>query len=249
MTIASIRLVISQPPVSKTPSEWDFYNDHCVENSISILKKDAATAWGLIGKPFADIEPFLVPGEKQCQYCKAKIDCPAAAKAVDDATGKQFGILPDPMPTEFQPFTPADLAALYLKTPMIRKWCDAIDQKAIDLTLAGEITPEMGLKVVAGREGNRAWDNEGEVEAEFKTMRLKHDQMFTYKLISPAQAEKVLADSPRKWKKIQERITRSPAGRSVVPVDDKRPALEVAKPSSEGFDDVSAAVDSGDDLV
>ena len=244
-TIESIRLVISQPAVGKNPSEWDFFNDEKVPYSEGVVRTGAELAWSLIGKPLAEIEPHLVPGEKQCQYCKAKVDCPKIAKEVDAATGKQFSVLPDPMPGEFQPFSPADLAALYLKTPFIRKWCDAIDAKATEMTLAGEITQEMGLKVVAGREGNRTWDNETEVEEALKSMRLKQEQMYNFKLISPAQAEKVLADSPRKWKKIQERIYRAPGGKAVVARDDKRPAIESAKPNSDGFD----SVDDADDLV
>ena len=69
--------------------------------------------------------------------------------------------------------------------------------------------------------------------------------MYSFKVISPTQAEKLLAESsPRRWAKAQEIISRADGKPSVAPLSDKRPALEI-KPVAEQFDDLSVADDIG----
>jgi hypothetical protein len=239
-TITQIRLVISQPMIAKAPSEWDFPNDEAIPHSVAFVEKAANACFSLIGKPREEIIPHLTPGEKQCQYCKAKVDCPAIVQTITAATDGEFKVLDEPTP-----FSNEALAKLYHQTKLIRKWCDAVDQKVVDKVMSGEMGEEHGLKVVAGKDGNRTWTDAAVVEAELKSMRLKQEQMYDYKLISPTTAEKVLADNPRKWKKISELIYRPSGGKVVVPVEDKRPAINV-KPTAEGFE---SAVDADDDLV
>jgi len=236
--IKSIRLVISQPKASVHPSEWDFPVDEKLPHSQQIVTDCATLCFSLIGKTTKEILPHLVEGEKQCQYCKAKVDCPKIVKAISDATGDEFEVLTAPTP-----FGPDALAKLYMQTKLIRKWCDAVDEKVVGMVMAGEIGEAQGLKVVEGKRGNRAWTDPEAAEVEVKAMRLKQDQMYDHKLISPTTAEKVLADNPRKWKKIEALIYRPPGGKAVVPLDDKRPAISISAPSADGFDD------AGDDLV
>lgn len=94
--------------------------------------------------------------------------------------------------------------------------------------LAGKFT-DARYKLVEGRQGARAWINEAEAEAELKKQRLKVDQMYDFKLISPTTAEKLLKENnPRKWAKLQTFISRSDGKPSVAPASDKRPALSMA---------------------
>ncbi|MGJ7321623.1 DUF2800 domain-containing protein, partial [Morganella morganii] len=68
--------------------------------------------------------------------------------------------------------------------------------------------------------------------------RLKQDQMYSMKVISPTQAEKLIKkDSPRRWTKLEALITRSDGKPTVAPETDPRPAL-VINPETD-FDDVS----------
>lgn len=119
--------------------------------------------------------------------------------------------------------------------------------------LAGKFT-DARYKLVEGRQGARSWTSEGEAEAALKAMRLKVDQMYDFKLISPATAEKVLKEAnPRKWNKLQPLIGRSDGKPSVAPASDKRPALSMA--IAEQFEELPAEVeqpvpeDNFDDLV
>lgn len=250
MEIKNIRLVISQPPTSKAPSEWDMGTD-----MLKVAQQSATTcgkhALELVGAPDevlfkirSEVDgvkeyDFLRPGDAQCQYCQASADCPALKQAVAAATDISCERLSDPTPleTEVIPvFGNADeIAGMYGKLGMIRKWCDAVEAKAFGMVKSGQITEEMGWKLVDGRQGNRDWDNPAEVEEMLKGWRLKVEQMYSLSLISPTQAEKVLAENPRRWKKLQERITRSAGKMEVAPASDKRPAIST-KPSSDGFD-------------
>lgn len=51
---------------------------------------------------------------------------------------------------------------------------------------AGEAIP--GFKMVQGKKGNRAWTDAEEAEKLLKSMRLKTEQMYDLKLISPTKA-------------------------------------------------------------
>jgi hypothetical protein len=42
-----------------------------------------------------------------------------------------------------------------------------------------------GFKIVRGRMGNRAWRDPDEAEATLKSFRLKHEQMYSYKVAPP----------------------------------------------------------------
>ena len=96
-------------------------------------------------------------------------------------------------------------------------------------------------KLVEGRRGARAWDDEDAAEALLKKFQLKHDEMYNYKVISPTQAEK-LKDAkvigPRQWPQLQERIRQNEGKPSVAPAKDKRPALKLA--SVDDFKDETA---------
>ena len=87
-----------------------------------------------------------------------------------------------------------------------------------------------------------------EAEAVLKAMRVKHEQMYDYKLISPTTAEKLAKAEvigPRQWPKLQALITRADGKPSVAPESDKRPAICV-KPVADDFEVVEESVE---DLV
>lgn len=116
--------------------------------------------------------------------------------------------------------------------------------------LAGKFT-DARYKLVEGRQGARSWTSDEEAEAALKAMRLKVDQMYDFKLISPTTAEKVLKEAnPRKWNKLQPLIGRSDGKPSVAPASDKRPALSMA--IAEQFEELLAEepmIDNFEDLV
>jgi len=242
--IKKITLVISQPQTGSRPDVWDFLNGEAVTHSEGVVSGHAKVVMSLVGKPVEEITEHLVPGDEQCKYCKAKAKCPKLAQEVDLASAQEFGIIPSAGLAGFVSMSPTDLAALYLKMPLIEAWCEAVKKSVEADAMAGKIGPEHGLKVIAGKLGNRAWANAEVVESEMKSMRIKQEQMYNFTLISPTAAEKLLADNPRKWKKLSEHITRSPGGKKVVSVEAKGEAIDM-RPNASGFEDVTG---DGDDL-
>lgn len=139
------------------------------------------------------------------------------------------------------------LATLMDAADMIEGFAKAVRAEVERRLLKGEFT-DARYKLVEGRQGARSWKDEEVAEAELKKMRLKVDQMYDFKLISPTTAEKVLKEAnPRKWSKLQPLIGRSDGKPSVAPASDKRPALNLA--IAEQFEELPTEVeDNFDDL-
>jgi hypothetical protein len=179
--------------------------------------------------------PRLEPGEKQCRFCKAKATCPALAAEVSEivsgsATLDDF-VTPDS--------TTGDnyLSMAMSKVDLVEQWCSAVRAEVERRLLAGRTVD--GFKLVEGRKGNRKWASEAEVEALFKSFRLRQDEMYDYSLISPTKAEKLLKDTPKRWDKAQALISRAEGKPSVAPATDKRPALAVQSVADD-FRDLTA---------
>jgi len=165
----------------------------------------------------------LIPGEKQCQWCKAMAVCPALKDEVQASTALAAS------PEDFRDLhdVPSDnLGAAMDKVALIEGWCLAIRAEVERRLFAGDSVE--GYKLVEGRRGNRSWASETDTEALFKSFRLKQDEMYDLKLISPTKAEKLFKDkSPKRWVKVEGLISRSDGKPSVAPVTDKRPALAI----------------------
>ena len=192
----------------------------------------------------------LKAGEKQCKFCKAKSFCPAARDAValnvyrsTPATISEFENLEGEQPVETLNkegdqalISPEDwLAACLSKVDFIEDWCKAIRAAVHARLLDGEEVP--GYKLVKGRMGDRAWSDAEEAEELLKSMRLKQADRYSMKIVSPTQIEKLLKESPRRWNRAQELITRSEGKPAVAPSTDKRPAL-IVRPVSDDFGDL-----------
>lgn len=249
-----IRLVIHQPRLDHI-SEWD-----CSVEDLRAFgaraKAAAEHAMGCIKLGVDEVED-LVAGEKQCRFCKAKATCGALRDAVLEPI---FGSAP-PSPDEFdlvnvpgakhiEPSTTAWLASCMAKVELIEIWCKAVRAETERRLLDG--VPVAGWKLVEGRRGSRKWSSEAEAEEALKAMRIKHDQMYDYSVISPTSAEKLAKAEvigPRQWPKLQSLITQSEGKPSVAPESDKRPAL-VVKPTADEFEAVNPApAETADDLV
>ncbi len=71
--------------------------------------------------------------------------------------------------------------------------------------------------------------------------------MYKQSLITPTDAEKLFKkkDNPGRWKKVQKWIEQSPGKPSVVPVEDKRPALQIGK-AEDGMETIEDEDDYSD---
>jgi hypothetical protein len=308
--IDTVRMVIAQPRLDHfdewacSVAELREFEQRALEAgalALDIIASDAASA-------------HLTPGLKQCQFCKAKGDCPAlrdqvlatvaadfdevmpdvngAATVVDQlkkgeiavsiaeaekVLAATYGVAPkavdyvnegldeNGMPDSAGFFVvkkptlrPAldgaedrlaaasddHLAMCMDAVDLVEGWCKAVRAEVERRMLAGAPVP--GWKLVTGKAGARAWSDEEAAGAALKSMRLRDDVMYDWKLISPTTAEKLAAEGkikPRQWERLQELITRSNGKPSVAPVTDKRPALDIGKVEDD-FDMLDDASDN-----
>ena len=220
-----VRMVIHQPRLGHV-SEWA-----C---SIPELRafagrvKKAATLMLA-----ADASTPLNPGEKQCRWCAKKATCPALALEVQNAIGADFDTIADPQ-SAADLSAPAqldedDLATKLTAVDLIEGWCKAVRAEAERRLLAGQAVP--GFKLVEGRRGARKWTSVYDAEKALKEMRLRHEQMFEYTLVSPTGAEKLVKSGElgeRQWARLQKLTTQAEGRPSVAPDSDRRPALAAA---------------------
>ncbi|MEY4402317.1 MAG: hypothetical protein RIR91_352 [Verrucomicrobiota bacterium] len=225
-----VRLVICQPPVSRTPSEWT-----CEQVELDHFAMEVEEAAAGYGKLPAR------PGEEQCRWCSRKASCDALAAQVQEEVGAQFDDLTtedqsrrDEMVAQFVTF--ADIPKALAAVDLIEGWCSAIRAEAERRLHKG--IPVAGFKLVAGKRGIRSWgdaDAAGLLLAEqVGAAALEH------KLISPATAEKLLKRRPTDWERLLPLISQTEGKPTVAPIADKRPALEV-RPVAELFHDETGA--------
>lgn len=195
----------------------------------------------------------FTPGEKQCRWCCIGGSCRARAEknlatvAGDfldldalDADGIKRGIQRDEK--EMPAYPTLDIDMLYPSLDEIDKWVKAVRGEIEKRALAGHTFTT--CKLVQGKRGNRAWTDEAEAEKALKAMRLKKDEMYSYKLISPTVAEKLLKTTPKRWAKVTDLIGQADGKLSVADINDKRPAIVVTPPADD-FE----ALDDGSDLA
>ena len=211
------RLVIHQVRLEHM-SEWVV--------SVEDLREFAKAARAAADEALSD-KPFFQPGEKQCRFCKAKAFCPALAEKVADTIGQDF----ENLDAEALAADPAKMGLNYLahcmaSVSLIEDWCKGIRARVERELLDGNQVD--GYKLVQGRKGARKWSSEEEAEALLRKMKLKVEEIYDLKVISPTTAEKLAKAGtigPRQWPQLQQLITQSEGSISVAPASDKRPAI------------------------
>lgn len=244
----TVRLMIVQPKIDYV-GEWAISVEDLEQFALEakIAARHAAHQFEG-GAP-----PKLVPSEKACQWCKAKAVCPALAsetRAVmvrtDEATASDFSDLTVETVTVDEA-APADYLAFAMsKIDLVEGWCKSVRAEVERRLLSGVEVP--GYKLVEGKRGNRSWINADEAELQLMAMRLKVEQMYDLKLISPTTAEKLAKAGdigPRQWKKLEGLYAQAQGKPSVAPESDKRPAITVAASA----DDFAVIEDDGSDLA
>lgn len=252
----TVRMAISQPRIKSAPSEWD-----CSVEELEAWGRSTARSAVVSCKNAQKLAAtedgvweytFLRPSEKACKFCRAKATCPKLRDEVA-STVNTFGAAPA-TPDEFAEIETATaealkhadeawLSAALSKVDLIEDWCKAIRAETERRLLAGAPVP--GYKLVQGKRGARQWTDAKVAEETLKTMRVKLEDMYDFKLISPTTADKLAKAGtigPRQWPKLQGLITQSEGKPHVAPVSDSRPAL-VVTPVVEDFSDVTTADD------
>ena len=231
-TEPQLQINVFQPRKQSLPSEWECSFERLKEFE-AVARAASAKALAVYQDKPADIGECLIPGD-HCReaFCKARATCPALAAFVQEEIGVGFEVL-----AEKKEAPPPDFAhALHTQmdvVDLIEDWCRAVRAEVERRLLQG--VPVPNYKLVQGRAGARAWADEAEAEKLLKSFRLKQEEMYSFKLVSPTQAEKLLKEQPKRWAKAQALVTRSDGKPSVAHVSDKRLAI-VVKPIIDEFE-------------
>lgn len=236
---SEVNLVIEQPLRSSASLEWsttpDFINAWVSAYAAPAAKK-ALMVHALRNERALKEEDFA-PGEKQCMFCKAKAVCPALLAKVEQTVGTSFEHIgemePAITPPEIKEVTVDKLGEIFPSLELIEDWVKAVRARIELEVFAGRKVP--GVKVVAGKRGNRAWSSDEEAEAMMKKFKMKVDQMYAFKLLGPKPILEALKNQPRRLKQIESLVIQPDGKPHVVHESDKRPAIEI-KPIEDGFE-------------
>jgi uncharacterized protein (DUF2249 family) len=159
-----------------------------------------------------------VPGEKQCRFCKAKATCPALMKMTADTVLADFDDLEPSKPANS--LTQKQLSMVMFRKPMIEAWLSAVEKVVKEKLLTGENFE--GFKLVEGR-SLRKWQDENDAE-ELLSEYFDDNQIFSRKLISPSQAEKLIGK--KLANKISHLIVKPQGAPTIAQEHDPRPAIK-----------------------
>jgi len=244
----TVRMTIIQPKMALR--NLPIITSHDV-NVKKLIQDDVGTII-LQAKATDDPNAPLVPGEKQCKYCRAAGSCAARANHALSSAGLVFpSIFNQPAevrevtPTSFvdelshqsaltDPNTLSDdkLVQIIEATPLIKQMIEKAEEEALRRMKSG--ISMKGLKVVSGR-GSREWAlPEEEMASRLTKMGIPKSEIYETKLISPVKAEKLTWTKKDELKKLSERQLKTleteyiskKAGKLTVALEsDNRPAV------------------------
>jgi len=181
----------------------------------------------------------LVPGN-HCRFCPAAALCPGLKDRAQQMAKLEF--------TKGQPYDPAELQKALESREPLKAWIKALDEFAYAEAEAGR-GASFGHKLVAKR-AIRSYASEGDVIEALQARAIPDDTIFEPRsLRSPAQLEKDLGKTffPKLEAELTEKrrellgddappvrlIISESSGSTLVPLDDKRPAI--TKSAKEDF--------------
>lgn len=225
--IQTVTMVIHQDRIGNV-STWSLSVSELDERAkaFRLCADQVDEAFGAVRKSNS-LDGHLFPGEKQCRFCKAKASCPAIAEKVTETVQGMF----DDVEAAAAAVATHDgerIAGYLAEVDLIEGWCKAVRERGYELLAANEPVP--GYKLVAGKRGARKWSDDAVAEATLKSMRLKVEEMYDLKLISPTTAEKLHKAGtigPRQWPKLKDIITQPDGKPHVAPESDNRPAITI----------------------
>ena len=193
-----------------------------------------------------ETNPVFAPSFDNCLFCLAKGNCDAQARR---ALTTVFDMFDEHTATLRTPGVPS-LGSQYALIHFVEQWAKDVDHAVRAALLAGEpVVRDDGLayKLVEGKNGARKWVDETQATAALTAAALRHDQMFSYSLITPAQTEPLAkVKKPKKgesatppivaaehWATMQLLIKQEKGAPQIALETDPRPALSRA----EGFTD------------
>ena len=219
-----VHIAIVQPRLDHI-SEWSLTVNALLTWGADSVRPRAEQAW--------NGEPIFNPGETQCRFCKAKPTCKALAEHSLKTAMDTFTDIPTEEDLkEVHTLTHAEIGALLPRVNTLVNWAKSLEAHAFSELDKGEKIP--GYKLVMGRSGNRKWTNEDDIERKLTQMGVRKSEMFSKKLLTPAQMCKIIKKKDLSVTQI-ETYWNSPEGKPTIAVEsDSRDEIW----PSTGFTDI-----------
>ena len=219
-----VHIAIVQPRLDHI-SEWSLTVNALLTWGTDSVRPRAEQAW--------NGEPIFNPGETQCRFCKAKPTCKALAEHSLKTAMDTFTDIPTEEDLkEVHTLTHAEIGALLPRVNTLVNWAKSLEAHAFSELDKGEKIP--GYKLVMGRSGNRKWTNEDDIERKLTQMGVRKSEMFSTKILTPAQMCKIIKKKDLSVTQI-ETYWNSPEGKPTIAVEsDSRDEI---RPST-GFTDI-----------
>lgn len=219
--IEHVELVIVQPRAPHKDGAirvWKTDPLHLLDFQADLAEAAAKTA-----EPDAP----LVAGE-HCTFCPAAGICPALRKvAIDDAMAEFADVIPSDLSEQ-------QIAVLLEKTDLIEDGIRAIRREAFNRAAGGAKIP--GWKLVDKR-ATRKWRDEGAAASKLVVEHdLSTDDIWTRKLKSPAQVEKLLSKQDRAA--LAELVIAESSGTTLARETDRRAEATPSRSAAVDFDPV-----------
>lgn len=165
-----------------------------------------------------------------CRFCPAKPDCPELKREALESAMVAFDgeDLDDSVAVDTM--TPAQLATALTGLPLLEMRIKAIRERAFRL-LEKDCDAIPGWKLVEGRK-SRKWNNETAALDTLLGLGLERDELVKEKVLTPAQAEKLLGKDRKS--EVVDLITTHPGKATLAPAHDARPALALS--AADAFD-------------
>jgi hypothetical protein len=202
------------------------------------------------------------PNDVDCAFCRAKPTCPSANRTLEEFMMEGFDevLSGEAVPPADQLHETLDLIdnhngrierlehlnKLMKLAPFVEDMITAVRAEVERVLLDGQDVPDFGLDT--GRKGARQFKDEEEAETLLnKQMRLAKDLIYTYKLKTPTQLEKLTEPGPdgsapllgeTRWKRIAALVTQNDPKPTVKLKSKIKKPYVVEKPSTDGFDAV-----------
>ena len=221
-----VHIAIVQPRLDHI-SEWSITVNELLTWARDEVKPKAEQAW--------NGEPIFNPGESQCRFCKAKPTCKALAEHSLKTAMDTFTDIPTEEDLkEVHTLTHAEIGALLPRVNTLVNWAKSLEAHAFNELNKGQEIP--GYKLVMGRNGNRKWTDEDDIERKLTQLGIRKSEMFSKKLLTPAQMCKIIKKKDLSVTQI-ETFWNSPEGKPTIAVDSD--SREEIQPSDiSGFTDI-----------
>jgi hypothetical protein len=178
-----------------------------------------------------DRDPEFAPSDAACKFCAVNLTCKANRARIDAENAYKMDDWREDFIYALEDLSREDLLSAYQTADLLRIRIKAVEEEVERLMRSGV---DVGLKLVEGT-SHRRWRSVEEARQAMLAAGIPAKATTNQKLITPAQAEKLVKKSQRKI--LGEAIVKPVGKPTIVPMSDPRP--EYGQHRADVFDDES----------